>query len=106
MRTTRQQPIPPRARSKTSPKQPARSRLPPRRQGDQSNRRIAGSRLTIHKDENDDVFVLVGGVKIAKRGLRGTAYAATWITLQPGWLVRDVKGGKAIEVRYEHAGWM
>src|SRR5262245_25601373 len=52
----------------------------------------------IHKDENDDVFVLVGGVRIAKRGL-GTAHAATWITLQPGWLVRDVKGGKAIEVR-------
>ena len=46
----------------------------------------------IHKDENDDVFVLVGGVKIAKRGVRGTAHAATWITLQPGWLVRDVKG--------------
>jgi hypothetical protein len=60
----------------------------------------------IHKDENDDVFVLVGGVKIAKRGVRGTAHAATWITLQPGWLVRDVKGGNAIEVRYEHAGWM
>jgi hypothetical protein len=59
----------------------------------------------IHRDDNDDVFVLVGGVKIAKRGPRGTD-AATWITLQPGWLVRDVKGGKAIEVRYEHAGWI
>src|SRR5262249_711104 len=46
MRTTRQQPLPPPARSKTSPTQPARSRLPPRRQGDQSNRRIAGGRLT------------------------------------------------------------
>jgi hypothetical protein len=26
----------------------------------------------IHKDENDDVFLLVGGRKIAKRGLLGT----------------------------------
>ncbi len=55
----------------------------------------------IHKDENDDVFVLVGGVKIAKRALRGTAGTAAWIMLQPGWLVRDIKGGKAIEIRYE-----
>jgi hypothetical protein len=55
----------------------------------------------IHKDENDDVFVLVGGVKIAKRALRGTAGTGAWIMLQPGWLVRDIKGGKAIEIRYE-----
>jgi hypothetical protein len=60
----------------------------------------------IHRDENDDVFVLVAGVKIAKRGARGTARADTWIMLQPGWLIRDVKGGKAIEVRYAHAEWM
>jgi hypothetical protein len=38
----------------------------------------------IHRDENDDVFVLVGGVKIAKRGLPGAARATTWIILQPG----------------------
>jgi hypothetical protein len=52
----------------------------------------------IYKDENDDVFVLVGGVKIAKRALRGTAGTAAWTMLQPGWLVRDIKGGKAIEI--------
>jgi len=57
----------------------------------------------IHKDENDDIFLLVGGRKIAKRGLPGTAQANTWIILEPGWMVRDVKGGKAIEVSYEHA---
>jgi hypothetical protein len=57
----------------------------------------------IHKDENDDVFVLVGGMKIAKRGLPDTPQANTWIMLEPGWFVRDVKGGKAIEVSYEHA---
>ena len=56
----------------------------------------------LHKDENGDVFVLVGGIKIAKRGLPDTAYADTWIMLEPGWCVRDVKGGRAIEVSYEH----
>jgi hypothetical protein len=54
----------------------------------------------IHRDENDDVFVTVAGVKIAKRGLRGRARSDTWIALQPGWLVLDVEGGRAIEVRY------
>ena len=56
----------------------------------------------IHRDGNGDVFVLVGGTKIAKRGLPDTVHADTWIMLEPGWLVRDVKGGKAIEVSYEH----
>jgi hypothetical protein len=39
--------------------------------------------------------VLIGGMD--------TAHAKTWIMLEPGWLVRDVKGGKAIEVRYKRA---
>jgi hypothetical protein len=43
----------------------------------------------IHKDENGDVFVLVGGMKIAKRGLPDTPQANTWIMLEPGWFVRD-----------------
>jgi hypothetical protein len=57
----------------------------------------------IHRDENGDVFVLVAGTKIAKRGLPDTAHAETWIMLEPGWIVRDVNGGKAIEVRCERA---
>jgi hypothetical protein len=36
------------------------------------------------------------------RGLPDPAHANTWIMLEPGWFVRDVKGGKAIEVSYEH----
>jgi hypothetical protein len=55
----------------------------------------------IHKDENGDIFVLVGGMKIAKRGPPDTAHANTWIMLEPGWIVRDVKGGRAIEVSRE-----
>jgi hypothetical protein len=57
----------------------------------------------IHRDENGDIFVLVDGTKIAKRGLPDTPQADTWIMLEPGWFVRDVKGGTAIEVRYEPA---
>jgi hypothetical protein len=59
----------------------------------------------IHKDENGNVFVLIDGMKIAERGLPGTTQAHTWIMLKPGWMIRDVKGGKAIQVSYEHA-WM
>jgi hypothetical protein len=59
----------------------------------------------IHRDENGNVFVLIDGMKIAERGLPGTAQADTWIMLKPGWMVRDVKGGTAIQVSYEHA-WM
>jgi hypothetical protein len=57
----------------------------------------------IQRDENDDVFVLVDGMKIARRGLPDTPQAETWIMLEPGWTVRDVAGGKAIEVSYERA---
>jgi hypothetical protein len=57
----------------------------------------------IHRDGNNDVFVLVDGIKIAKRGLPDTPQAETWIMLEPGWTVRDVKRGKAIEVSYERS---
>jgi hypothetical protein len=57
----------------------------------------------IHRDENGDIFVLIDGMKIAKRGQPHTPHADTWIMLEPGWLVRDVKGGNAIEVSYERA---
>ena len=44
------------------------------------------------------IFIFVGGVKIAERGRPGTAHAKRWISLEPGWTVRDVRGGKAIEI--------
>jgi hypothetical protein len=56
----------------------------------------------LHND-GEDVFVLVDGVKIAKRGRVDTAQAMTWIMLEPGWIVRDVQRGNAIEVRYDGA---
>jgi hypothetical protein len=57
----------------------------------------------IQRDENNDLFVLVDGMKIAKRGLPDTPQAETWIMLEPGWTVRTVKGGRTIEVSYERA---
>jgi hypothetical protein len=56
----------------------------------------------LHND-GEDVFVLVDGVKIARRGRPHTAQAMTWVMLEPGWMVRDVQRGNAIEVRYEGA---
>jgi hypothetical protein len=56
----------------------------------------------LHND-GENTFVLVDGVKIAKRDRRGTAHANMWIMLEPGWIVRDVHQGKAIEVRFEGA---
>ena len=52
--------------------------------------------------DGKDIFVVADGVKIAKRGHSGTPQAKTWVSLEPGWHVRDCRGGKAIEV--EHHG--
>jgi hypothetical protein len=56
----------------------------------------------LHND-GENVFVLVDGMKIAKRGAPHAAQAMTWIMLEPGWTVRDIHNGNAIEVRYEGA---
>ena len=54
-------------------------------------------------NDGENTFVLVDGVKIAKRGRPDTAHAMMWIMLEPGWIVRDVHEGQAIEVRFEGA---
>jgi hypothetical protein len=54
----------------------------------------------LHND-GENTFVVVDGVKVAKRGRPDTAHAMTWIMLEPGWIVRDVHHGKTIEVRFE-----
>jgi hypothetical protein len=56
----------------------------------------------LHND-GENIFVLIDGVKIAKRGASDTVQAAAWILLEPDWTVRDVDHGSAIEVRYEGA---
>jgi hypothetical protein len=45
--------------------------------------------VEIEKDENG-LFVVADGKRIAKRGEPGTPQAKTWVSLEPGWVVRDV----------------
>jgi hypothetical protein len=55
------------------------------------------------QNDGQDVFVIVNGVRIAKRSNHAVAMHGHWIMLEPGWNVRDIRQGKAIEVRYEGA---
>jgi hypothetical protein len=34
-----------------------------------------------------DIFIVVNGLRIAKRGRLGTPQARVWIALEPGWSV-------------------
>jgi hypothetical protein len=36
-----------------------------------------------------DTFVVVDGVRIARRGYPGTSQAGSWVSLEPGWEVVD-----------------
>jgi hypothetical protein len=60
--------------------------------------------------EGNDIFVIADGVKIARRSRSGTPQAMTWISLEPGWTVRDCQGSyvdesgeqeRAIEIEYK-----
>jgi hypothetical protein len=48
--------------------------------------------------DSNDIFVVVGGVKVAKRGHTGTPEAGTWISLKAGWTVTE--NDDAIDVTY------
>ena len=39
-----------------------------------------------------DIFVVIDGVRIARRGRPGTPQARTWVSLEPGWQVLDGEG--------------
>jgi hypothetical protein len=41
-------------------------------------------------DGPTDLYLIFGGKRIAKRGKPGTLHAMTWISLEPGVVVRDV----------------
>jgi hypothetical protein len=53
--------------------------------------------------EGQEVFIVVDGEKIAKRGVHTIDVAVNWIVLVPGWIVRDADRGRTIEVVYEGA---
>lgn len=43
-------------------------------------------------------FVVVDGIKVAKRGAAGSAQARQWISLEPGW---RVSGTARLSISYE-----
>jgi hypothetical protein len=53
--------------------------------------------VTLVKD-GKDFFVVIDGVKIARRGCPGTSQAETWVSLEPGWEV--VGGPESFSVKY------
>jgi hypothetical protein len=53
------------------------------------------------QNDGENLFVLVDGMKIAKRNAVNASRASTWIMLEPGWTVRDIHNG--LEVKYEGA---
>lgn len=53
-------------------------------------------RLSI-ESEGRDIFVVVDGKKIAKRGQHENA----WIPLEPGYVVMNSTGGNAIDIEYD-----
>jgi hypothetical protein len=46
------------------------------------------------------VYVVFNGKRIARRGYPGTPYAKQWVSLEPGYVVRDAKRGREIVVEY------
>jgi hypothetical protein len=57
--------------------------------------------------DGTDLFAVFHGVRIAKRGPKGTPQAHAWISLEPGYRVRDEYGERGeltIVVEYLFAG--
>jgi hypothetical protein len=50
--------------------------------------------------DGENLFIILDGVKIAKRGEPGTRHAKTWVPIEPGWTVRDNDTLTAIEVSF------
>jgi hypothetical protein len=50
--------------------------------------------------DGTDIFVVVDGLKIAKRGHPDTSHAKTWVPLEPGWDVVDGENLETIAIRY------
>jgi len=53
------------------------------------------------ESDGEDIFIVVDGLKIAKRGHPETPQAKTWVSLEPGYIVRDGGDGTSIEVEYK-----
>jgi hypothetical protein len=52
------------------------------------------------ESDDEDIFIIADGLKIAKRGHPGTPEAKMWVSLEPGYIVRDGSDGSSIEIEY------
>ena len=52
-------------------------------------------------NDGKDTFIVVDGVRIAKRRHPGTAQAGTWKSLEPGWAVGFNEDQSQLWVRYD-----
>jgi hypothetical protein len=50
--------------------------------------------------DGGEIFVIVDGVKIAKRGHLSTHQAMTWVSLEPGWKVFSTADNNTFTIEY------
>jgi hypothetical protein len=62
-----------------------------------------GPRVEI-EENGDDIFVIVNGVTVARRGQPGPPEAGTWVALEPGWTVTSSEDGNQSEIRIAYNG--
>ena len=53
------------------------------------------------ESDGTDVFVIYDGKRIAKRGHPDTPQAGTWVSLEPGYTVRDKNYPQELVIEYE-----
>jgi hypothetical protein len=63
-------------------------------------RKLVGRMHVVEENGRPEIYIEMEGKRIAKRGHPDTAHAGTWISLEPGWVVRDVDYPNGIEIEY------
>ena len=59
--------------------------------------------MCVEENGEPAIYIEADGKRIAKRGHPDTPQAMTWISLEPGWVVRDHNYPHGIEVEYHGA---
>jgi hypothetical protein len=62
-----------------------------------------GPKIEIEED-GLDMFVIVDGVTIARRGRPGTTEADTWVSLEPEWTVTSSEDERRLDIRILYHG--
>jgi hypothetical protein len=62
-----------------------------------------GPKVEIEED-GLDMFVIVNGVTIARRGHPGTTEADSWVSLEPEWTVTSSEDERRLEIRILYHG--